>query len=363
MRRGFLNGSKMNSRPLYPTSADNQNIVEVPIAMDASDSAQKRETFQLPYENVENSGEADINTVRKLYELTHDITILFTTAPPESFKLKEVAYKGLDARRSDHPENALLMTTIPSINGGDLPDPDGHSEWIVTGPTKTRVLNAPGYPLAIPKATGLPAYELRSTQDMGLGVFATRDIKVGELIFAERPLLVLPRNIGLLAPGVSVPLGSADLHGSRMAILKESEKTLEIAVGRMSPENQKAFKGLANMHTKDGCGPLMGVVRTNGYHIDTIYDGEQLLELNQNGYTAICNLGSRINHSCAPNIDNAFAMASSSFQFRASRDIEAGEQLFHSYCGVDLTATERKAELAPYGIVCSCAACAHATPE
>jgi hypothetical protein len=50
--------------------------------------------------------------------------------------------------------------------------------------------------------------------------------------------------------------------------------------------------------------------------------------------------------------------------FFAARDIKAGEQLFYSYCGLEQIASERKAELAPYGITqCTCASCVNATPE
>ncbi|PPQ68884.1 hypothetical protein CVT25_009007 [Psilocybe cyanescens] len=296
-----------------------------------------------------------------------DTGFLPTTAPPEGFKLQEMTAKESDALKTDYPENAVVVTTIPSIIYRDPPDPDGNSEWIVLGPTKQLVFKAPGYPRAVSKATGLPTYEVRLTQDMGFGMFATRDIKVGELIFAERPLLVMPANFRLLAADVPLPRNVEDIHATQMAILMQSEKTLEYAVDRMSPGNQKAFKALANMHTEDGSGPLMGIIRTNAYLIGSLYDGEKLVEPRQNGYVGICNLGSRINHrlteSCMPNVDNVFSVASFSFQFRASRDIEAGEQLFYAYCDENLTAAERKAKLARYAIVCSCAACAHATPE
>ena len=50
--------------------------------------------------------------------------------------------------------------------------------------------------------------------------------------------------------------------------------------------------------------------------------------------------------------------------FFAARDIKAGEQLFYSYCSIEKSASQRKAELAPYGITqCICAACVNATPE
>jgi len=50
--------------------------------------------------------------------------------------------------------------------------------------------------------------------------------------------------------------------------------------------------------------------------------------------------------------------------FLASRDIKSGEQLFYSYCSLQQSASDRKADLAPYGIAqCICASCINATPE
>ena len=64
-----------------------------------------------------------------------------------------------------------------------------------------------------------------------------------------------------------------------------------------------------------------------------------------------------------PNITHTFKRSSFSFQFSAARDIKAGEQLFYAYCNVNQTASERKADLAPYGVVCQCICCANATPN
>jgi hypothetical protein len=64
-----------------------------------------------------------------------------------------------------------------------------------------------------------------------------------------------------------------------------------------------------------------------------------------------------------PNINMEFSIPSFSFQCSATVDIKAGEELFYSYCGVDQPVANRQAELAPYGFVCSCPACTHATPE
>ncbi|KXN91923.1 SET domain-containing protein 5 [Leucoagaricus sp. SymC.cos] len=252
----------------------------------------------------------------------------------------------------------LIVTTIPMVYIGEPLDADGHSEWIVQGPTKAKVLNAPGYPSPVPKPSGHRAYEIKETEKTGMGVFAKRDIKRGELIFAERPLLVSPSNIAHMTD--SLPSGY-DMRTMQLIIMHEWEKKLEFALSRMTPENQEAFKALANNHKEDGSGPLLGICRTNAYGIEELYDGDERNVATS--YAAVLKTGSRINHSCMPNVDHSFSIPSFSFKFHATLDIKAGEQLFFSYCGTDQSKAERHAELAPYGVVCDCPACEHATPE
>ena len=177
-------------------------------------------------------------------------------------------------------------------------DPDGHSEWIVHGPTKAKVINAPGYPQPVPKpkasyGTEL-AYVIKSTSDMGLGVFATRDIKIDELIFAERPLLVSPRsNVGA-PPQLEEHY---ELKTQMASVTMEWEKTLEVAVGRMETEDRNAFMELANSHKGDGSGPILGIIRTNGIKLGSnIFDGPEMCADGHNAYGGVMKIGSRINH-------------------------------------------------------------------
>ena len=83
----------------------------------------------------------------------------------------------------------MVTTTIPSKTITGPLDPDVHSEWIVHGPTKDKVIrvNTPGYPPVSAKTQSiiwhtirvlLVGYIIKPTPDMGLGVFATRDIRV-----------------------------------------------------------------------------------------------------------------------------------------------------------------------------------------
>jgi hypothetical protein len=122
------------------------------------------------------------------------------------------------------------------------------------------------------------------------------------------------------------------------------------------------------------------VVRTNV--VPNLRDGEFEPNVpNPFYYSVVCDVGSRINHrsvfcdslgdcgvlmlfsSCLPNVDYHFKLSAFAIIFYATRDIKAGEQLFYSYCGINQSASERKVELALYGITCACASCVHATPE
>ncbi|KAF8886420.1 hypothetical protein CPB84DRAFT_1787544 [Gymnopilus junonius] len=353
MKRGFLNGSKVKKEPLYPGSETSSGAAPPSSTNDSGAKGKGKEKEK----------EKPAPAFTKLaYGKVDKIGL------PENYESPEYTLLETDPSKTDHPSDLLLMTTIPPRTYEGPDDPDGHSEWIVIGPTKAKVLNHPQYPKPVPKpipAEGAdgPAFEIRDTPDtaMSKGLFALRDIKVGQLIFAERPLLVSPRNIGLLG-ATYIPEGrSRDMNTIQAVAMYEWEKQLEVAVGRMSKENQKAFKELENNHKEDGSGPLLGIVRTNGFSIEEIYDGEERTDVNS--YGAILKLGSRINHSCLPNVTYNFLVPSFSFQFFAQLDIKAGEQLFFSYCEIEQSKAERDAELAPYGIICSCPVCAHATPE
>ncbi|CAA7270096.1 unnamed protein product [Cyclocybe aegerita] len=280
-----------------------------------------------------------------------------------SSKLK---YQQNDSRKIDYDDNYLVYTTVPMGFTHKADDPDGHSECIIHGPTKAKIVNTPGYPCTIPKPRRPNMCVIKPVADMGLGVFATCNIKVGELIFSERPLLVAPR--AMEAPTKPPVSSNFTIDQQKQIAMYEFEKVLQCAVGRMSAERRAALMALANSHKEDGSGPILGIMRTNGFSIATeLGDGPAPAPgqeyPSERSYSAICDMGSRINHSCMPNVTTSFMLSSFSMQFVASREIKAGEQLFYSYCGVVQSAADRQEELAPYGFECKCPACANATPE
>ncbi|KAF8995784.1 hypothetical protein BDQ17DRAFT_1545075 [Cyathus striatus] len=133
----------------------------------------------------------------------------------------------------DYPDGSLVATRIPSRSRTD------GTECIIYGCMKREIYNTPRFPAPLPSlATNqTPAYRIASTGNkMGQGMFATRDINVGQLILVERPLLMFP--IKFTAKGSNSPTCATATTGVHLALLK-------LALDRMNNANKKAFMGLS----------------------------------------------------------------------------------------------------------------------
>ncbi|TFK28251.1 hypothetical protein FA15DRAFT_716641 [Coprinopsis marcescibilis] len=205
------------------------------------------------------------------------------------------------------------------------------------------------FPLPVPRFT-VPKHVVKETDDSkGLGVYAIVDIAPGELIYAERPFMVLSQNTFYCNPPGLEAMTKEQVQAYAINALEQSlEKLVQ---KHMFEEDRKEFMKLANSHKEDGSGPLTGIVRTNqiGVSMDTKigYEGEK----------AVARVGSRVNHSCVPNIGIGFHGPSFSVLLLSKRFIKAGEQLFISYCATNIPTPQRQAALKPYGIQCDCRAC------
>ncbi|PBK71610.1 hypothetical protein ARMSODRAFT_973230 [Armillaria solidipes] len=197
----------------------------------------------------------------------------------------------------------------------------GDSQCLLTGYLKRRLEHIPGFLRPVKETRG--AYHISLTLHRGMGMFAARRFKTGDLIADERPLMVFP-----MGP-------PTDLNEMMRSIFE-----------RMSEENQEAFMGLHNSRLQNG--PLLGVARTNGYGLeDALKDETEIADLlsmmSSNNQVLKSMIG-----SCSPNIHRKFHMATFSMQLRAARDIEEGEEIFTYYTQILLTAADRAEGLAPY---------------
>ncbi|KDR74814.1 hypothetical protein GALMADRAFT_141147 [Galerina marginata CBS 339.88] len=266
----------------------------------------------------------------------------------------------------------LTFVTVPPRRPNMSDDRDGHVELLVPsyGNALKKIQNTPGYPKPVPK-TPQKNYIIKQTEDMGIAMFATRDLQKGDLIFAERPYLcaseaviasdvfdqAIARN---LPPEVAVKF----LRGL-------SEKRLQHMVSRMSEADKASIMHLANSHDdEEDTGPMTGRLRTNCYTVKTklwddvhssFPDGKGgTMKL---GYLILGKDVSRINHSCMPNGKHSFDIASFSIQFFAVKPIKSGEQIFYSYAEPQDPLAVRRPYLERYRIDCKCYACTNSSPE
>jgi len=135
---------------------------------------------------------------------------------------------------------------------------------------------------------------------MGQGVFATRDIPMDEIIFAERPLLVAPCSL-VPAKDMYFELGAYNMVDYTKIVMFEREKQLEAAVGRVGPDRKARFMALMNSHLEDGSGLIHGIIQTNGYGADNFWDGNVQPDANDPTHqyflhSVVCEIGSRINY-------------------------------------------------------------------
>jgi len=180
------------------------------------------------------------------------------------FKAQE--YRGveeIDSAKLDYADEAWIASTQPARSmGTDIPD--GWSECFITGRAKRAIVSVPGFPEALPcpDPSRPKPYMITESPGKGVGMIATRDIEWGELIIAERPMLVIPSVVRHME-AFSFP---KDFTTDQLwqAYLNQMEKLTELLVNRMSKEDQDAYKKLVNCHREDGTGPLFGIARTNG---------------------------------------------------------------------------------------------------
>ncbi|PMD21115.1 SET domain-containing protein [Hyaloscypha hepaticicola] len=158
----------------------------------------------------------------------------------------------------------------------------------------------------------------------GLGLIANQDIIPGTLILSEAPLLTT--------------------EGVTTIDLEVAESQLRKKLSSLPPSSQKAFMGLHNNYPDDK--PLSGIVRSNGYPMGPGAEAGGV-------YETI----SRINHSCAPNVVQAWNPLAEKETVFAVRNIPAGTEICTAY-HVGGPSSERKKILKMYfGFDCTCALC------
>ncbi|KAL1726159.1 hypothetical protein EV714DRAFT_287407 [Schizophyllum commune] len=247
-----------------------------------------------------------------------------------------------------------ICTTIPAVNRTpkDVLLRDGTSEIMLDAATKRKLYAQKDFPKPLTQPAS-PAHRISPAGKKGLGMFATRALSAGDLILAERPLMV--RALGP-PPYTGPQMGLFRNPPSLVSRVVEMEFQIEVMVQRMAPKNRNAFLALTNSPDLSGCGNLVGRMYTNGRDVlqGFTFSG---MPGGSATYTGLFDKLSRVNHSCTPNAVFTWDSLSFSGSLRAIRDIQPDEEITITYCNPSLSTAERAAALAPYNIKCDCPAC------
>mmetsp|Transcript_25902 Transcript_25902/g.29621 ORF Transcript_25902/g.29621 Transcript_25902/m.29621 type:complete len:380 (+) Transcript_25902:23-1162(+) len=225
-----------------------------------------------------------------------------------------------------------------------------------------------------------PIQIVDSATKHGVGIIASRDIEKNELVFAECPvlrvalandedssLIILTDDEKIWVDGYCRATSSANSSTPSDPVktfAENSFKKVKIAFSEI--QNQSEKDAIFALHDVFSAGEnsfsfgkktLFGIYQTNclSDHIQT----------SDNETGVLCPIASRFNHSCTPNLfvfpadegtnsssssssvatDHPGTNNSSNFceqRFFATRDIKAGEELFHSYVDPEAPRNERR---------------------
>eukprot|EP00929_Paragymnodinium_shiwhaense_P034426 TRINITY_DN18734_c0_g1_i1.p1 TRINITY_DN18734_c0_g1~~TRINITY_DN18734_c0_g1_i1.p1 ORF type:complete len:376 (+),score=70.86 TRINITY_DN18734_c0_g1_i1:60-1130(+) len=169
-----------------------------------------------------------------------------------------------------------------------------------------------------------PCFEVKSLPGKGLGLVAVRELRCGDLVLCEAPLLTYL---------------DCDVWEH---IARERFKELP-------QESQDALMQLEDVFLREATGEeksLPGILRTNSLSRGMSSDG------------LVCKTISRMNHSCSPNCDWSWDEDAHEASVFASHDIAAGEELCIHYVELRATRSERQKMLRElYRFDCCCRAC------
>jgi hypothetical protein len=201
--------------------------------------------------------------------------------------------------------------------------------------------------------TEIPAslFELKRAAGKGLGLFATCNIVRGTRIIEEAPLMKVPPSDN----GTGIPL-----------------PTMKEALSHSTPEQRNTFSRLYRRGTTEESPEILEVLAQQDLEtmagpsatsdlLDAIaifhYNSVDMGEDGEYGSEVFASY-SRINHSCAPNVQNSYNPTLKKLTVHATRQIDKGEEILTSYVNLHRTYEQRKTALHVWQVDCECRCCA-----
>ncbi|KAJ4985080.1 SET domain-containing protein 5 [Stagonosporopsis vannaccii] len=199
---------------------------------------------------------------------------------------------------------------------------------------------------SVPHVSGIPSWQsseficqgppdvflVRPSEGKGLGVYALRDLEIGDIVMREAPILKID------------PPDYVRGTGYPMALVTELVRREFDNLSQAAQEEVMSLTYHATAVEEATMDKLGIIFRTNAYNTD-----EQI---------GLFPKIARINHSCRPNTSYYWSKKLNRRVVYASRNIKKGEEFFVSYIGLLSGYEERQKRLDRYGFKCTCEACA-----
>ncbi|KAF2032819.1 SET domain-containing protein [Setomelanomma holmii] len=207
-------------------------------------------------------------------------------------------------------------------------------------------------------ATFLGPTEVKKSVDMGRGLFAKRNISAGELIMCEKAFCVLWGHDKEAMTAMTYDLRDDRIRVSPVGLSKAIVQKLISNPAQIDKvldlygDYQGAGKSLSTPE-----GAVVDVFRIHDIMSRNAFGpGNQFGEEGaRNASTGLWIYAAYINHSCLPNAKKEYI--GDLMIVRATRNISAGEEIFHAYDGSSDYDTRQAALMTTWGFECKCALC------
>ena len=225
-----------------------------------------------------------------------------------------------------------------------LPPPSGRDVVFVDTINVLRdVANWPVWEKEPPHAAVDHSYRIAESPGKGLGMFATRAIRKGELIHDERPIYVTSQSLQM-SPDQADDANGTFYHN---------------AMSGLSSDAREAIMALSNSYPTSSVHNLVGTLRTNYLQVDVTPVPDP-----DSGYLAVFPTLSRANHSCSPSANYYFVFDTFSGQLYATRNIAEGEEITISYSNLLADRQQRQSQTRKqWNFICTCETCGLPPPQ
>mmetsp|Transcript_5937 Transcript_5937/g.7757 ORF Transcript_5937/g.7757 Transcript_5937/m.7757 type:complete len:462 (+) Transcript_5937:503-1888(+) len=197
----------------------------------------------------------------------------------------------------------------------------------------------------------------KSALKTGLGLFSDRNVKKGELLFTEKPLVTHGFDVNNDCDTNNTNISSSSKPRFR-SVFSALSNQLEELVNDLSESDKAAYFALSS--SKGSKGDEKEKETAGQIFIDNFipYNMNDVVGEHCQIGGAVFAVASRLNHSCIPNLQHSWDDVNEIELFFAARDIAKGEELTIAYVDPVRKREERQCDLLNlYSFKCNCEAC------